>query len=506
MTSANWLDRAIEAVSPSWALARARDRAILQSAQGILSRGGYEGARADWRGSSWRPEPGGPNTSLYGDLQHLRNRARSLVRNNPLAKRSINILTAHTVGTGIRPSWPKASKSSRARLKSEWERFVDNADARGQVDAYGLQEQAVRGMFEGGETLALRETRRKGGQGYLRYLLIEGEQLDHNREGVFEGHPTRLGVALDKNWHEVAGYWLFPQNPSDALLWGVYPYSKFVPAEGIVHLYRIRRPGQMRGVPELAASLQVMRDLADYTESALVKARIEACFSAFVTSQDDRVGTLAQRKDERGRNFATLSPGMIQRLDQGEDIKFAQPTTSSDFGSFLLHSKMEAASGAGVTYDQATGDLRQANYSSLRAGKVEFKREVEMLQHLTVIPQYCKPIYRAFERFSADFGRLKPVDLEIRPEWVTPAWEPIDPKKDLEADILAVRSGRLSLGEFIAGWGRDPHEQIEEIAEFNRLIDEFSLTLDTDPRKVARAGQAQPDPQADPASPAPAQD
>lgn len=496
----NWLDRAIAQFSPEVALRRAAARWRLDQ---LAGRGGYDAARADWRGSSWRAESNGANTALIGDLQVMRRRARSLVRNNPLAKRSINILTAHTVGTGIRPAWQTDSKAQRNRLRSAWQRFVETADARGQgPDFYGLQEQAVRGMYEGGETLWLRQ-RSKANGGRLAWLVVEAEQLDHQRDGIFdEGYPTRLGVSYDKDSHAVVGYYLFPQNPDDALLWGLTPYSQFHSRDGILHLFRVRRPGQLRGVPELGASIGVMRDLADFQEAALVKARIEACFAGFLTSEDAGIATLAQRTDQRQGTdgtshdvtFGELSPGMLQRLRPGEDIKFAQPSTQTDYAGFTLHAGMQAAAGVGVTYDQATGDLRQANYSSLRAGKIEFRRDIEMIQQNTVIPMLCRPAYKEFVEFMREFGELTERDAKVPVRWVTPAWEPIDPLKDLNADIIAVRSGRMSLGDFIASWGEDPHEQLAEIAAFNAEIDKLGLVLDTDPRKTAAGGQMQPVP------------
>ena len=500
----NWLDRAIASVAPRTALARAEARMRL----GFMQRGGFEAARTDWRGSSWRAEANGANTSLIGDLPIVRRRARSLVRNNPLAKRSVAILTAHAVGTGIRPAWQTDSNVARDRLRSAWQRFVESADAREQgIDFYGLQEQAVRGMFEGGEALWLRQ-RSKAQGGRLSWLVVEGEQLDHQRDGVFEeGYRTRLGVAYAKDSHAVVGYYLFPENPDDALLWGSTPYSQFQPRDGILHLFRVRRPGQLRGVPELASSIAVLRDLADYTEAALVKARVEACFGGFVTSEDAGAATLAQRTAQvagaDGANhdvsYGEMSPGMIQRLQPGESIAFAQPSSQSNFEQFTLQASMIAAAGAGVTYDQATGDLRQANYSSLRAGKIEFRRDIEMIQQHTIIPMACRPIYREFAGFAAAMGWITARDALVPVRWVTPAWEPIDPVKDLNADIMAVRAGRLSLGDFIASWGEDPHEQLAEIAAFNKEIDRLGLVLDTDPRKIGAAGVKQmPDP-ADPA-------
>lgn len=492
------LDQLIGVFSPRTALARVAYREMLSQ------RSGYEGARQDWRATSWRNEAAGANLALVGDLPILRNRARSLVRNNPLAKRSLEVLVGHTVGCGLRPSFKTDSRAQRKRLTDAWARFAETADTRRQTTIYGLQEQAVRGMFESGEALTLRDVRKRNGAPVLSYLVMEGDHIDHSREGIFDGRVTRLGVSLEKDGHAPDGYWLWEQNPSDAILFGTYPYPKWVPIEGINHLYRIRRPGQMRGVSEFAAILPLMRDLADYMEAALVKARAEANFVGVVKSQDAGAGSLATRRDTApdgtDRIYGEMSPGMLHRLDQGEDIVFSQPSSNPNFAPFTLQAQQQAAAGVGVTYDQATGDLRQANYSSLKAGKIDFRVIVEMIRDLTITPQLLTPIYRDFVDFGRTFGVLSPSDERVPVEWIAPGWEPIDPLKDLEADILAVRSGRKTWGEFVLEWGRDPQQQIEDIARFNAELDAASITLDTDPRKVAAGGKAQAT-VADPAPP-----
>jgi lambda family phage portal protein len=492
----NLLDRLVAFVSPGAGLKRVQQRTAID----FLTRGGYEGARTDWRGSSWRVETNGANTSLYGDLSTLRRRARSLVRNNPLAKRSVEILAAHTVGCGIRPTWRTEDTAQRKRLRAAWDRFVETADARQQTTFYGLQEQAVRAMYEAGESLALLEPHAASRQ--LRYLVVEGEQLDHNREGVFEGKLSRLGVAFESDRQRAAtGYWLFDQNPDDAILLGQYPTSQLVGAAGVRHLFRVRRPGQVRGVSELAAAMPLMRDLGDYLEAALVKARAEAAFVGVITSEDMSTGNLAQRVESRDdgsqRTYGEMAPGMFHHMQPGESVAFSQPSSNPNFAAFMLHGEMSAAAGIGVTHDQATGDLRQANYSSLRAGKVEFRRMVEMIQHLTVIPMFCAPIYRDFVAYNLTTGELDTSDARVPVSWVTPGWEPIDPLKDLQADIMAVRAGRISLGDFIASWGQDPHEQLEEIAAFNKIVDDLELVLDTDPRRTAGGGLMQQAPSDD---------
>jgi capsid protein len=67
-------------------------------------------------------------------------------------------------------------------------------------------------------------------------------------------------------------------------------------------------------------------------------------------------------------------------------------------------------------------------------------------------------------------------------EWIMPANEPIDPMKDMQADILAVRSGRMTWPQFVGMWGLDPDTQLDEIEAWFKDIDKRKIVLDTDPR------------------------
>ena len=85
--------------------------------------------------------------------------------------------------------------------------------------------------------------------------------------------------------------------------------------------------------------------------------------------------------------------------------------------------------------------------------------------------------------------RLKPRRDGYRHLFVMPAHEPIDPKKDLEADILAVRAGRMSPQDFIEAWGRDWREVVAEYAAFLKETDAQGLVFDIDARQRTRTGQ-----------------
>jgi capsid protein len=54
------------------------------------------------------------------------------------------------------------------------------------------------------------------------------------------------------------------------------------------------------------------------------------------------------------------------------------------------------AAAMGITYEMLTGDLTQVNYSSIRAGLLEFRRRCEAIQHGVIVHQLCRPVWQAW--------------------------------------------------------------------------------------------------------------
>ena len=76
-------------------------------------------------------------------------------------------------------------------------------------------------------------------------------------------------------------------------------------------------------------------------------------------------------------------------------------------------------------------------------------------------------------------------------EWATPRHEALNPIDDVKADILAVRAGIRSMTDVIASTGRSNEAVLQEIADWNKKVDELGIVLDSDPRKIAINGQLQ---------------
>jgi lambda family phage portal protein len=494
MTTMTWLDRVIGTVAPAAALRRARNRSALMA----LTRA-YEGARIGRRTEGWTVAGTSANAEIGTALLRLRDRSRDLVRNNPYASKAVQAVVGNLVGTGILPRARSGDGDIDAAADRLWARFAESCDADGLTDFSGLQALAVRAMVESGECLVrIRERRIEDGLAVpVQLQVLEPDHLDAGKTGdLADGGFVVQGVEFDALGRRRA-YWLYPVHPGEVTLFRKSALaSKPVPAAGVLHLFDRWRPGQVRGVPWFAPVVLKLRDLDEYDDAELVRKKIEACFAAFVTGADDEETLGTASIDADGRRVESFEPGMIEYLAPGKDVRFASPSAAGGYAEYMRVQLHAIAAGVGLTYELLTGDLSQVNYSSIRAGLIEFRRRMEALQWQLLVPGLCRPIWQRFVAAAQAQGSLP--DRRIDAEWTAPRFEAVDPLKDIQADILAVRAGLMTLKEAIARQGYDPAQVLAEIGATNDELDALGIILDTDPRKSTKTGAAKPLNETDP--------
>ena len=149
--------------------------------------------------------------------------------------------------------------------------------------------------------------------------------------------------------------------------------------------------------------------LDQYDDAELDRKKVAAMFASFVTrpGPDDVMGEDSAQKDQDGTALIGLQPGTMQLLLPGEDIKFSDPAdVGGSYEAFQYRTLLACCSAMGVPYTNFTGDLRQANYSSLREGKLEFRRRIEQFQHGTLVFQLCRPVWQCWLRDAVLAGAL----------------------------------------------------------------------------------------------------
>ena len=397
------------------------------------------------------------------------------------------------VGEGIIPRAATGSAALDKKIDAAFLRWCAECDAAGTLDFYGLQAQVAGAEYESGEVF-VRFRNRRAADGLsipLQLQVLEADFCDITRQAwgtTSAGSYTLQGIEFDQIGSRI-GYWLFSQHPGEMI---VLPkqalVSNLVPASEVLHVFWPDRPGQVRGVTNFAAVMMTLNDLGEYEQAEIVRKKIEACLAAFVTQNEGAAGpTLGTTKiDGKGNRIESFDPGMVGYLQPGEDVKFNQPAAAGGYEGYKRARLRDVAAGLDVMYEQISGDLSQVNYSSYRAGAMEFRQAVRAYRKRVLIPQYCTPIWRRFIDTAFVAGLIPKQNYGVR--WSSPGFESVDPKKEAEADTLQIRAGTKTLPQVIAESGADPVQHMQEISKSNALIDQLNLVLDSDPRKSAKAG------------------
>ena len=470
-----FLDRVIAAVSPVAGLRRAQARAALQ----VMAR--YEAATAGNRALPGRRIASSADAAAAnrGQLAFI---ARDLVRNTPFAARAQQVIANNVVGDGIIWKVKASSKSSTEQMRRVLKAHLDTTkiDADGRQNLFGLQRLALNTVVDAGEVL-IRRRRRFRSDGLplpFQIQVLEPDYIDTSKSAVLTTGEIREGIEYDSIGRRVA-YWLFEQHPGDAVRFSRVSYtSRRVPASEILHIYRQDRPGQMRGVSWFAPVALSLQDMSDHQDAQLMRQKIAACFAAFrITPESDAVGTTDPDVGPAG--LSTLSPGRIQNLLPGEDIRFATPPAVDGYDEFTRTVLRSAAAGMGITYEALTGDLSNVNFSSGRMGRMEMDRNVSSWQWLMLIPQMMQPLAEwIMEAFDVALPAGRPRSAEI--EWVPPHRVMVDPTREISALRDKVRAGFASRSGVVRELGYDPEDLLDEQKKDADAARASGLSFDSD--------------------------
>jgi lambda family phage portal protein len=430
------------------------------------------------------------NATILAGAATAARRAGWYARNNPWVAAAVDSLAGNVIGAGIKPQSMHPERAVRDRLQALWLRWTDAADPGGLADFYGLQAMAVRSMIESGESFARLRMVTDGDAVPLRIELLDREQVPYDlHRDIGGGARIRAGIEFDSASRRIA-YWMSPSRPGDPL--GSLRMDPVrIPAADCIHLFKALVPGQLRGITWLAPVLLRLHELDQFEDAALVKAKVAALFTGFITDPDGTVGSL-QEAANSGVLTVGMEPGSLIPLPPGADIRFSTPAEHDAYAPFVKNHLRAVAAGLGLPYELVSGDLEGVTYSSIRAGLIEFRRRVEQLQHNVVVHMFCRPVWERFIRLAVLTGDLPARDFARDPEaytrcaWLPPKFDYVDPMKDVQAEIMAIDAGLKSRSQAISERGYDAEQVDAEIAADKERARRLGLsTVQTDEREEA---------------------
>lgn len=514
----NLIDSTIRYMFPGWALRREVARRALDQVRGSFE-GGQHSQNKPWL---VRPEAG--DSPALSEIKNARDRAWHLYRNNPYARKIVRALSAHICGCGIIPesmamsATGKPNDPFRSAAKDLWNHWGLQPEMVGRPGSGGLpigqvQAKICREVIVGGELLVWRRyvsrafQERRGLPVPYVIELIEGERLV---EDIMIGRQLRpkengaavfRGIEYDPDTGERLFYHVYKSHPQSPVHMGINLETVAIPAREITHIYMPERTGQMRGVTWFTPGLLQLRDISDYQQDELVAAAVSACVTMVIKTMAGTGGlgglnapVGGSSTNANGDRFTRLAPGIVPRLQPGEDIVPFNPgrpnSTASDFINHLLRG--EAGAFPGLKSSTLTGDYRNSSFSSERSADNDTWPETEQVQEWFAATA-LQPIWDQlietgiqtgwFDQRGASLAQFRQDPIRFTAcLWNGPVAKSINPNDDAQADETEIEIGVGSLQAACSARGYNWRQVLmdrKEVIDFAKSIglkpEEFRL-------------------------------
>lgn len=261
------------------------------------------------------------------------------------------------------------------------------------------------------------------------------------------------------------------------------------------HLFRYEHEEQVRGESPLSNGMKLFRNLNDALDSELFAQVIAASFPVFIGLE----GGVAQLPPDVAESYGMSGQGPVERsLDFGPgSITFGEmgekphvlenKRPSANFPPFVMIILRALAASLGIPYESLAKDFSNTNYSSMRAALNEAWK-LYLFYRRWFGRMYCQPVWEMVieEAYLRNFlgladaigacgklGFYQAREFWCSASWVGPARGSIDPVKEIQAIILALKNKLMTYGEAWAERGGDFSDALpvmeEELAALQKL-------------------------------------
>lgn len=454
----------------------------------------FEASQINRLTSSWMAGNAAIDAELRSDLDALRSRSRDLVKNNTYARKFVRSVRTNVAGTEgftlqVRVTDPNGQPDSGANraIERAWYRYSrpGNCEVTRRLSRPDMERLICEVLPTDGEVI-LREVRgRARGEYGLQWELIDTDRLDtnYNVPHVNGRNAIVMGVEIDTYGAPVA-YHLWSGHPAS---YGGRKERQRVPASEIIHAFIPLFAGQTRGIPWMHAAMKMLHDLGGYREAAVIAARVGAAKMGIWETPDDAPPPNSEPGDTPTEHITDATPGHFDFAPAGYKLHTYDPAYPHDqFDAFCKAALRGVAGGIGMAYNSLANDLEGVNYSSIRAGVLEERDEWMVIQNW-MTSAILTPMYERWLELSLAMGMIKldngsplplsKIDKFREHGFQGRRWSWVDPKKDIEAAILAIDAKLTSPQAVAAQSGRDIEDILDDIAAFQKMAADKQIDL-----------------------------
>lgn len=420
---------------------------------------------------------------IRGDLKTLVARSRELARNNAMVARYLGLLEENVAGPyGIALQARTADKELNSRIEAAWIRWgrpqTCTVDQR--LSWIGVQQLAIRTVAQDGECFIRMLPGLPNHPFGFALQVLDADQVDRDfNRAARPGEPeVRMGVEVDEYGRPLA-YWVHRAHPNDWLSGRRSTERIRVPAEQMIHLYQMRRPGQTRGVPWVTPVMYDARMLHGLQTAELVAARIAAAKGGFFEVDPEAALPDPNRTTTPKRIQMEVEPGVFDSLPPGYRFRPWDPQhPNTAFAEFQRAIQRNIATGLRASYHALSGDLTQVSYSSIRDGTLRDRDTWESMQWW-LIEHLHERVYPLWLLWAATVGAVELPTFDIEQwgahEWLPRSWPWVDPLKDVRALEREIALGITSRTRAAGRRGDDWEEVVDELAREREILRRYGL-------------------------------
>jgi capsid protein len=275
------------------------------------------------------------------------------------------------------------------------------------------------------------------------------------------------GISFDA-FGNPKSYRVLRQHPGDS----TYDNSSVViPAESMLHCFRMDRPGQHRGVPEITPALPLFAQLRRFTLAVLSAAESAADFAGILYTDSPANG---EADAVEPMDPVSLERNMLLTMPGGWKMSQLDPkqpaTTYAEYVDKLIDEIVRCIL---MPSNIAKGNSSGYNYASGRLDHQTYYKAIKVDQALTA-SIVLDPALAAWLREHSLANGMTPPD-ELPHAWFWDGQSHVDPQKEAGAQETRLRNNTTTLAIEYAMQGRDWETEVRQRAREVALLRELGL-------------------------------
>lgn len=239
-----------------------------------------------------------------------------------------------------------------------------------------------------------------------------------------------------------------------------------IPARFVSNWFKLRRPGQHRGVPESASTLNCGAAARRWREATIAAAETYAEYTLFIKTmfQPDEMDAVSPM------STLDIQKRMMTALPMGWDVsQLSAEQPGNAFEPFDRALIREQARPRNMPFNKAAGDSSDYNYASGRLDHQTYYASLDVdredCNDLLLDPLFDVWYSEAILVYNWFRGRPDEVGPEARAHsWDWPKHRVVDVEADANANNTRLRNGSLSLSTFYAESGVDFTDELVKMA------------------------------------------